>query len=173
LRFNGLVVHERDRIGEQDEGFRYLLSGLNAERILISSESIGDGMYFVRRASEYATERHVFGRAIGENQGIQFPISEAYMHVRASSFMRDYAATLCERGEPYGSEANMAKWLSSVAACQAGDIAMMTFGGYGMASEYGIERKFREARLNLVAPVSNNMVLGHIATHVLKMPRSF
>lgn len=171
--FDGLEVPEENRIGEEGEGFRYILSGMNAERILLASESIGDGLYFVDRAAEYAAGRQVFGRPIGQNQGVQFPIADAYMDVRAAAAVRDEAADRYEAGDTRGAEPNMAKYLASRAAWKAANVAMDTFGGWGMASEYGIERKFREARLYLVAPVANNLVLSHVAQHVLDLPRSF
>jgi len=171
--FDGLEVPVENRIGEEGRGFRYIMSGMNAERILLASESIGDGMYFVDRASDYASARKVFGRRIGENQGIQFPIADAYMDIRAAATVRDEAAREHDGGETRGEGPNMAKYLASRAAWKAANVAMDTFGGWGMATEYGIERKFREARLYMVAPVANNLVLSHVATHVLGMPRSF
>ncbi|MDE2781601.1 MAG: acyl-CoA dehydrogenase, partial [Gemmatimonadota bacterium] len=171
--FDGLEVPAANRIGEEGRGFRYIMSGMNAERILLASESIGDGMYFIDRSSDYASARKVFGRAIGENQGVQFPIADAYMDVRAAAAVRDEAAREYDAGETRGHGPNMAKYLASRAAWKAANVAMDTFGGWGMASEYGIERKFREARLYMVAPVANNLVLSHVATHVLGMPRSF
>ena len=171
--FDGLEVPAANRIGEEGRGFRYIMSGMNAERILLASESIGDGMYFVDRASDYASARRVFGRRIGANQGVQFPIADAYMDVRAAAAVRDEAARGYDDGETRGEGPNTAKYLASRAAWKAANVAMDTFGGWGMASEYGIERKFREARLHMVAPVANNLVLSHVATHVLGMPRSF
>ncbi len=171
--FDDLELPAENRIGEEGEGFRHILSGMNAERILLASESVGDGLYFVDRAAAYARERRVFGRAIGKNQGVQFPIADAYIDVCAAAAVRDRAARLYDGGGSPGAEANMAKYLASRAAWKAANAAMDAFGGWGMASEYGIERKFREARLYMVAPVANNLVLGHIAQHVLKMPRSF
>jgi acyl-CoA dehydrogenase len=173
LFFDGLEVPAENLIGEEGRGFQYILSGMNAERILIASESVGDGRFFIERATGYAKERVVFDRPIGENQGVQFPIAKAYMAVEAAAAIRDRAAALYDRGEPCGAEANMAKFLASEAAWEAGNAAMNTFGGYGMAAEYDIERKFREARLFLVAPVANNLVLSHVAQHVLGLPRSF
>ena len=171
--FDGLEVPAGNRIGEEGEGFGHIMSGMNAERILLASESIGDGMYFVDRASDYASARKVFGRRIGANQGVQFPIADAYMDVRAAAAVRDEAARAYDAGETGGEGPNTAKYLASRAAWKAANVAMDTFGGWGMASEYGIERKFREARLYMVAPVANNLVLSHVATHVLGMPRSF
>ncbi len=173
LHFDGLEVPAENRIGEEDEGFRYILSGMNAERILLASESVGDGLYFVDRASEYASEREVFGAPIGSNQGVQFPVAEAYMKVRAAAVMRDRAADLFDADRSCAEEANSCKYLASEAAWEAANAAMDTFGGYGMATEYGLERKFREARLHLVAPVSNNLVLSYVGQHVLGMPRSY
>ena len=171
--FDGLEVPAENRIGEEGKGFSYILSGMNAERILLGSESIGDALYFSDRAVRYTTERQVFGRPIGQNQGVQFPIARAYAHTRAAAALRDQAAALYDAGEPCGAEANMCKLLASEAAWEAANAAMDAFGGYGFASEYGIERKFREARLYLVAPVANNLVLAHVGQHVLGLPRSF
>ena len=171
--FDGVEVPAGNRIGEEGRGFRYIMSGMNAERILLASESVGDGLYFVDRASEYARSRRVFDRPIGANQGVQFPIADAYMDVRAAAAVRDQAARDFDAGETRGDGPNMAKYLASRAAWKAANAAMDAFGGWAMAAEYGIERKFREARLYLIAPVANNLVLSHVATHVLGMPRSF
>ncbi len=171
--FDGLRVPAANRIGEEGRGFRYIMSGMNTERILLASESIGDGLYFIDRSSDYASARKVFDREIGRNQGVQFPIADAYMDIRAAGAVRDEAARAYDAGETRGDGPNMAKYLASRAAWKAANVAMDTFGGWGMASEYGIERKFREARLYMVAPVANNLVLSHVATHVLGMPRSF
>jgi alkylation response protein AidB-like acyl-CoA dehydrogenase len=171
--FDELEVPAENRLGEEGKGFRYILSGMNAERLLLASESIGDALFFVDRASAYASEREVFSRPIGQNQGVQFPISGAYIRTMGAAALRDRAVALYDAGEPCGAEANMSKYLASEAAWEAANAAMDTFGGYGMAEEYGIERKFREARLYLVAPVANNLVLAHVAQHVLGMPRSF
>ncbi len=160
-------------IGEEGDGFRQLLDGLNAERILIASESIGDARWFVDRSVSYAGERVVFGQPIGANQGVQFPIARAFMHMRAASLLRWQAASLFDGGKACGAEANMAKLLASEAAWEAADVAMTTYGGSGMAVEVGIERKFREARLYLVAPVTNNLVTAYVAEHVLGLPRSY
>ncbi|MEX2572233.1 MAG: acyl-CoA dehydrogenase family protein [Gemmatimonadota bacterium] len=173
LFFDGVEVPAENRIGDEGEGFRYILGGMNAERILIASESIGDALFFTDRATRYASERVVFGRPIAQNQGVQFPIARAYMHAEAARAIRDRAAALYDAGEPCGAEANMAKYLSSEAAWEAGNAAMDALGGYGMATEYDVERKFREARLYLVAPVANNLVLSFVGQHVLGMPRSF
>ncbi len=171
-----LEVPVENRIGDEGDGFRIILSGMNVERVLLASESVGDGYYFIDRASDYASARSVFGRPIGANQGVQFPIADAYMNVRAAAAIRDKAARDLDAqsgGQSRGDGPNMAKYLASRAAWQAANVAMDTFGGWGMATEYGIERKFREARLHLVAPVANNLVLSHVATHMLGMPRSF
>ncbi len=173
LVFDGVEVPVENRIGEEGRGFSYILSGMNAERILIASECLGDGAFFIDRATARARERVVFGRPIGQNQGVQFPIARAHMALEAARLMRDKAATLFDRGMPCGAEANMAKYLASEAAWEAANVAMTTFGGYGMATEYDIERKFRENRIHLVAPVSNNLILSYVGQHVLGMPRSF
>jgi alkylation response protein AidB-like acyl-CoA dehydrogenase len=173
VAFDGAEIPVENRIGDEGEGFRLILSGMNAERILIASEALGDGFYFVDRASRYAGERVVFGRPIGQNQGVQFPIAKAHMALSAAALVRNLAAWRFDRGEQPGAEANMAKYLASEAAFEAANAAMMTFGGYGLAAEYDIERKFRESRLALIAPVSNNLVLSYIGQHVLGMPRSF
>jgi acyl-CoA dehydrogenase len=171
--FDGLEVPAENLIGEEGEGFRHILSGMNAERILLASESIGDALFFVDRCTEYAGERVVFDRPIGQNQGVQFPIARAYVHACAATAIRDRAVALYDAGEPCGAEANMSKYLASEAAWEAANVAMDTYGGYGMAEEFGIERKFREARLYLVAPVANNLVLSYVGEHVLGLPRSF
>lgn len=160
-------------IGEEGEGFRYLLDGLNAERILIAAECVGDGKWFCRRAASYASERHVFGRPIGQNQGVQFPIARAYASVMAADLMRRKAAEMFDAGEPCGAEANMAKLLASEASWQAANACLDAHGGYGFAQEYGVERKFRETRLYQTAPISNNLVLAYVADKVLGMPRSY
>ena len=160
-------------VGDEGAGFRQVLDGLNAERILIASESLGDARWFVDRSVAYAGERVVFGRPIGANQGVQFPIARAFMHARAAALLRWQAAALFDEGRACGAEANMAKLLASEAAWEAADVAMTTFGGSGMAVEVGIERKFREARLYLVAPVTNNLVTAYVAEHVLGLPRSY
>ncbi len=173
LVFDGVEIPVENRIGEEGLGFSYILAGMNAERILIASECIGDGTFFIERATRRACDRVVFGRPIGQNQGIQFPIAKAYLALEAARLMRDKAATMFDRGEPCGGEANMAKYLASEAAWEAANVAMTTFGGYSMAVEYDIERKFREGRLHVVAPVSNNLILSYVGQHVLGMPRSF
>ncbi|RFU64560.1 acyl-CoA dehydrogenase [Peribacillus saganii] len=169
----GAEIPVENLIGEEGKGFRYVLGGMNAERILIASESIGDGMYFVDKSVQYANERVVFGRPIGQNQGVQFPISRAYMDIQAAALMRDKAAAMFDNGENCGAEANMAKYLASEATWRAANAAMDTYGGYGFAAEYNIERKFREARLFIVAPVTNNLVVSYVGQHVLGLPRSF
>ncbi len=171
--FEDVEIPVDNRIGEEGKGFRYIIDGWNAERILVASESIGDGHWFIERASRYASNRVVFGRPIGANQGIQFPIAKAYAHVEAADLMRFAAASKFERGEKCGAEANMAKLLASEAAWEAADVCMSTYGGYGFARDYDIERKFRETRLLVAAPVSNNMVLAFLGQNVLGMPKSY
>lgn len=171
--FDELEVPAENLIGEEGKGFRYILGGMNAERILLASESVGDALYFVDKASAYAGERVVFSRPIGQNQGVQFPLAGAYVRTMGAAALRDRAVELYEADLACGAEANMCKYLASEAAWEAANAAMDTFGGYGLAEEYGIERKFREARLYLVAPVANNLVLAHVAQHVLGLPRSF
>ena len=173
LRFEDVEVPVENVIGEEGQGFRYILSGMNAERVLVASESIGDGRYFVQKTADYANERVVFGRPIGQNQGIQFPIARAYCAVEAARLMRNTAAQRFDAGENPGAEANMAKLLASEAAWQAANACMDTHGGYGVTAEYHIERKFREARLYQVAPVSNHMVLNFVGQNLLGMPRSY
>ena len=173
LFFDDLRVPAANLVGEEGKGFRYILSGMNAERILIAAECIGDGRFFIDKAAAYASERHVFGRAIGENQGIQFPIARSYVQLTAAALMVDKAAALFDAGEPCGTEANMAKMLASEASWYAADQCIQTYGGFGFAEEYDIERKFRETRLYQVAPISTNLILSHVATHALNMPKSF
>lgn len=173
LFFHELEVPEENVIGEVGQGFYCILSGLNAERILNSAGAIGDGWYFLDKATTYARQRVVFGRPIGQNQGIQFPLAEAAILLEAASTLRYRAAALFDHGKPCGAEANMLKWLSAEASWQAANAAMTTFGGYGFAVDFHIERKFREARLPIVAPVSNNLVLSYVAQHVLGLPRSY
>mgnify|MGYP000297794409 CR=1 FL=1 len=173
LTITDLRVPVANRIGEEGRGFRYLLSGLNVERILVASEVIGDGFWFIDRATRYATERVVFGRPIGQNQGVQFPLAQAYANLEAASLMRFKAAAMFDAGLNPGFEANAAKLLGSKANWEAANAAMDTFGGYGLAEEYGLERKFREARLPVVAPVNNNLVLAYIGHQVLGMPKSY
>ena len=173
LLFEDVRVPAQSLIGEEGEGFRYVLDGMNAERILIAAECIGDGRFFVEKASARAKEREVFGRPIGQNQGVQFPIAWAYARVEAASLMVERAASLFDRGEPCGAEANLAKLLAADASWETANVAVQTFGGYGFDAEYGIERKFRETRLYQVAPISTNLILSHVAEHVLGLPRSF
>jgi acyl-CoA dehydrogenase len=173
LFFDNLEIPASCLIGEEGKGFRYILDGMNAERILIASECIGDGRWFVGKATAYAKERVVFGRPIGQNQGIQFPIARAYAEVRAAKLMTREAAARYERGEPAGEEANMAKMLASEASWHAADMCIQTHGGFGFAEEYDIERKFRETRLYQVAPISTNLILAYVAEHVLGLPRSY
>ena len=171
--FSDVEIPVENLIGEEGKGFRYILSGMNAERILVASESIGDGLYFVDKAVQYANERVVFDRPIGQNQGVQFPISKAYMEIEAAKLMRDKAAAMFDSNHKGGAEANMAKYLASEAAWKAANAAMDTYGGYGFATEYHIERKFKEARLFMIAPISNNLVVSFVGQHVLGLPRSF
>ena len=173
LFINDLRLPVGALVGSEGAGFKAILDGLNAERILIASESIGDARWFIEKSVGYAKERVVFGRPIGANQGVQFPIARAFMHTQAASLMRLRAATLFDAGTPCGPEANTAKLLASEAAWEAAEVAMTTHGGSGMATEMGIERKFREARLYLVAPVTNNLVMAYVAEHVLGLPRSY
>ena len=171
--FDNLEVPVENRIGEEGKGFRYLLDGLNAERILIAAECVGDGRWFVDRACKYANDRVVFGRPIGQNQGIQFPIARAHVNVEAADLMRIHAADLFDAGQPCGAEANMAKLLAADASWEAANVTMQTYGGFGFAEEYDVERKFRETRLYQTAPVSTNLILSFLGQHVLGMPRSF
>jgi alkylation response protein AidB-like acyl-CoA dehydrogenase len=173
LFFEDLEVPDENLVGEEGKGFRYILDGMNAERILIASECIGDAKFFIDRASQYAKDRVVFGRPIGENQGVQFPLARAYVQMTAASLMVDKAAAMFEAGEPCGTEANMAKLTASEASWFAADMCLQTHGGFGFAEEYDIERKFRETRLYQVAPISTNLILSHVATHVLGQPKSF
>ena len=171
--FDNLEVPVENRIGEEGKGFRYLLDGLNAERILIAAECVGDGRWFVDRAAKYANDRVVFGRPIGQNQGIQFPIARAHVNVEAADLMRIHAAELFDAGQPCGAEANMSKLLAADASWEAANVTMQTYGGFGFAEEYDVERKFRETRLYQTAPISTNLILSFIGQHVLGMPRSF
>jgi alkylation response protein AidB-like acyl-CoA dehydrogenase len=171
--FDEVPIPSESLIGEEGEGFKYILDGMNAERALIASECIGDGRFFVDRAAKYASERSVFGRPIGQNQGVQFPIARAHIELEAAAEMVTKAVTLFDAGQPCGSEANMAKLLASEASWKAADACLQVHGGFGFAEEYDIERKFRETRLYQVAPISTNLILSHVATHVLGMPKSF
>jgi acyl-CoA dehydrogenase len=171
--FDNFEVPAENLIGEEGKGFRYILDGMNAERILIAAECVGDGHWFIEKASKYAGERIVFGRPIGQNQGVQFPIARAHVNVEAADLMRYKAAALFENGKPCGAEANMAKMLAADASWEAANVCLQTHGGFGFAAEYDIERKFRETRLYQVAPVSTNLILAYIAEHVLGLPRSY
>jgi acyl-CoA dehydrogenase len=171
--FENMRVPADSLIGNEGEGFRYILSGMNAERILIAGESIGDAKWFIGKATAYARERVVFGRPIGQNQGVQFPIARAYMAMRAAELMVREAAALYEAGKDCGAEANMAKQLAAEASWEAADMCVQTHGGFGFAEEFDVERKFREARLYRVAPISTNLVLSYLAEHVLGLPRSY
>lgn len=173
LFFDNLEIPHENLIGEEGKGFRYILNGLNAERTLIAAECIGDGWWFVDRARKYAAERVVFGRPIGQNQGVQFPIAEAYIEVRAADLMRWKACALFDAHQPCGAEANMAKHLAAKASWEAANACLQTHGGFGFAAEYDVERKFRETRLYQVAPISTNMVFSYIAEHVLGLPKSY
>ncbi|MBT3991831.1 MAG: acyl-CoA/acyl-ACP dehydrogenase [Rhodospirillaceae bacterium] len=171
--FDDLRIPASSLIGEEGKGFKYILDGMNAERILIASECIGDARWFVEKASGYAKDRTVFGRAIGQNQGVQFPIAKAYAATEAADLMVKKAAHLFDAGEPSGAEANMAKMLAADASWQAADMCLQTHGGFGFAEEYDVERKFRETRLYQIAPISTNLILSYIAEHVLGLPRSY
>jgi len=171
--FDNVRVPAANLVGEEGKGFRYILSGMNAERILIASECVGDAKWFVEKASAYARERQVFGRPIGQNQGIQFPIAKAYANMRAAELMVREAVRLYEKAENCGAEANMAKMLAADASFEAANACIQTHGGFGFAEEYDIERKFRETRLYQVAPISTNLILSYLAEHVLGMPRSY
>ncbi len=173
LFFDDLEIPAENLIGEEGKGFRYILDGMNAERILIAAECVGDGYWFVERACGYAKERVVFGRPIGMNQGVQFPLARAYINVEAANLMRFRSAELFDAGQACGAEANMAKLLAADASWEAANATMQTHGGFGFAVEYDIERKFRETRLYQVAPISTNLVLSYIAEHVLDLPRSY
>jgi alkylation response protein AidB-like acyl-CoA dehydrogenase len=171
--FDNVRVPAANRIGEEGQGFRYILSGMNAERILIASECIGDAKWFIGKAADYAKERRVFSRPIGQNQGVQFPLAKAYANMRAAELMVHQAAELFDTGADGGSEANMAKMLAADASWEAANVCVQTHGGFGFAEEYDIERKFRETRLYQVAPVSTNLILSYLAEHVLGLPRSY
>lgn len=171
--FDNVRVPAENLIGEEGKGFRYILSGMNAERILIAAECVGDAKWFIEKASAYARERQVFGRPIGQNQGVQFPIAKAYANMRAAELMVREAVRLYEQGKDCGAEANMAKMLAADASFEAANACVQTHGGFGFAEEYDIERKFRETRLYQVAPISTNLILSYLAEHVLGMPRSY
>jgi acyl-CoA dehydrogenase len=173
LFFDNLEVPAENLLGEEGKGFRYILSGMNAERILIAAECIGDARWFIKTATDYACEREVFGRPIGQNQGVQFPIARAYAQTEAAELMVGKAAGMYDAGENCGAEANMAKLLASEASWAAGDTCVQTHGGYGLAEEYDVERKFRETRLYQIAPISTNLILSYLGEHELGMPRSY
>lgn len=173
LFFDNLEIPEENLIGEEGKGFKYILTGLNAERALIAAECIGDGYWFTDKVTKYVSERQVFGRPIGQNQGVQFPIAEAFIEIEAANLMRYKACALYDAGEACGTEANMAKYLAAKASWEAANACLQFHGGFGFACEYDIERKFRETRLYQVAPISTNLILSYIAEHVLDMPRSF
>lgn len=171
--FDNVKVPAENLVGEEGKGFRYILSGMNAERILIATECVGDAKWFIQKATDYARDREVFGRAIGQNQGVQFPIAKAYANMRAAELMVQRACDLFEAGENCGEEANMAKMLAADAAWEAANACVQTHGGFGFAEEYDVERKFRETRLYQVAPISTNLILSYISEHVLGLPRSY
>ncbi|MBX3591101.1 MAG: acyl-CoA/acyl-ACP dehydrogenase [Burkholderiaceae bacterium] len=173
LFFENLEIPAENLIGEEGKGFRYILDGLNAERTLIAAECIGDGYWFVDRVTKYANERIVFGRPIGQNQGVQFPIAESFIEVEAANLMRWEACRRFDAHEPCGAQANMAKYLAAKASWEAANACIQFHGGFGFANEYGVERKFRETRLYQVAPISTNLILSYVAEHVLGLPRSF
>ena len=171
--FDNLKIPADNLIGEENKGFRYILSGMNAERILIAAECIGDAKWFTNKSTQYANDRQIFGRSIGQNQGIQFPIARAYAQMRAAELMVYHAAKLYDDGKPIGEEANTAKFLAADASWAAAEACVQTHGGFGFAEEYDVERKFREARLYQVAPISTNLILSYISEHVLGMQRSY
>jgi acyl-CoA dehydrogenase len=171
--FDDMKVPAENLIGEEGKGFRYILDGMNAERVLVASEALGDGRWFIEKAVAYANERVIFGGPIGQNQGIQFPIAKAYAQIRAAELVVRQAAAMFDAGIPCGAEANMAKMLTSEATWEAAETCMQTYGGFAFAKEYDIERKWREARLFKTAPISTNLILGFIGQHVLGMPRSY
>lgn len=173
LFFDNLEIPQDNLIGEEGKGFKYILTGLNAERTLIAAECIGDGYWFTDRVTKYVNDREVFGRPIGQNQGVQFPIAEAFIEVEAASLMRYQACALYDAGQPCGAEANMAKYLAAKASWEAANACLQFHGGFGFAHEYDVERKFRETRLYQVAPISTNLILSYVAEHVLGLPRSF
>ncbi len=173
LFFENLEIPAENLIGEEGKGFKYILDGLNAERALIAAECIGDGYWFIDKVTKYVNERIVFGRPIGQNQGVQFPIAKAYVNIEAASLMRYKACELFDAGKPCGAEANMAKMLAADASWEAANACLQYHGGFGFAAEYDVERKFRETRLYQVAPISTNLILSYVAEHILGMPRSF
>ncbi|GAB7531114.1 acyl-CoA dehydrogenase family protein [Pseudomonas sp. 3A(2025)] len=173
LFFDNLEIPASSLIGEEGKGFRYILDGLNAERTLIAAECIGDGRWFIEKSAQYARDRVVFGRPIGQNQGVQFPIAEAHIEIEAADLMRWQACTLYDKGQNVGAAANMAKYLAAKASWEAANACLQTHGGFGFANEYDVERKFRETRLYQVAPISTNLILSYVAEHLLELPRSF
>ena len=173
VHIEDLQIPAKNRIGEEGQGFHYILSGMNVERILIAAECIGDARFFIEKATDYAKKREVFGKPIGKNQGVQFPIAAVYAQTESADLIRYKAATRFDAGHKVGPEANMAKYLASEAAWEAANVCMDTFGGYGMAREYDIERKFRESRLYKVAPVTNNLILSYLGHNVLGLPKSY
>jgi len=173
LFFDNLEIPAENLIGEEGMGFKYILDGLNAERALIAAECIGDGYWFTEKVTEYAKSREVFGRPIGQNQGVQFPIAEAHIEIEAANLMRFEACRLYDAGEPCGAQANMAKYLAAKASWEAANACIQFHGGFGFAGEYDVERKFRETRLYQVAPISTNLILSYVAEHMLGLPRSF
>ena len=173
LFFDNLEIPAENLIGEEGKGFKYILDGLNAERTLIAAECIGDGYWFLDRVTNYVRDRQVFGRPIGQNQGVQFPIAEAYIEVEAANLMRWKACELFDKHEPMGAQANMAKYLAAKASWEAANACLQFHGGFGFACEYDVERKFRETRLYQVAPISTNLILSYVAEHLLELPRSF
>jgi len=173
LFFDNLEIPEENLIGEEGRGFKYILDGLNAERTLIAAECIGDGYWFIDRATKYANERIVFDRPIGKNQGVQFPIADAYIEVEAANLMRYQACALFDAHQNCGAQANMAKYLAAKASWEAANVCLQTHGGFGFACEYDVERKFRETRLYQVAPISTNLIFSYVAEHILGLPRSF
>jgi alkylation response protein AidB-like acyl-CoA dehydrogenase len=171
--FDNMRIPASNLLGEEGKGFRYILSGMNAERVLIAAECVGDAKWFTQKSAGYANERQVFGRAIGANQGVAFPIAKAYANMRAAELMVREAALMYEAGKPMGAEANMAKMLAADASWEAGNACVQTHGGFGFAEEYDVERKLRETRLYQVAPISTNLILSYLAEHVLGLPRSY
>jgi len=173
LFFDNLEIPAENLIGEEGRGFKYILDGLNAERTLIAAECIGDGYWFIDKVTKYANERVVFGRPIGKNQGVQFPIARAYVNIEAANLMRYKACELYDAHKPSGAQANMAKLLAADASWEAANACLQFHGGFGFAAEYDVERKFRETRLYQVAPISTNLILAYVAEHILELPRSF
>ncbi|HET9471057.1 MAG TPA: acyl-CoA dehydrogenase family protein, partial [Usitatibacter sp.] len=173
LFFDNMIVPAENLIGEEGKGFRYILDGLNAERAIIAAECIGDGYWFIDKVTRYAGERVVFGRPIGRNQGVQFPIAEAHIELEAANLMRFDACRRFDAGEPCGAQANMAKYLAAKASWEAANACLQFHGGFGFAADYDVERKFRETRLYQVAPISTNLILADVAEHVLGLPRSY